>query len=136
VTDHGSWTCPFSPEERTVTLYRTVSEQFAAPNADRRVRTALIFAWRIAGRQACPVSPYMKPDLLEVEASAVSQAVEVECHPDPRTRMEKLIGLTLLVGVLASTFVVLFGGVIYVSRYASVTVDYRVFRGEPSDLRS
>src|SRR5271157_4410277 len=78
----------------------------------------------------------MKTDLLEAEASALSEAVEVERHPDPRTQMERLIGVTLLVGVLVSTFVVLLGGVIYVSRHASMTTDYRVFRGEPSDLRS
>jgi uncharacterized membrane protein len=78
----------------------------------------------------------MKTDLLEAEASALSEAVEVARHPDPRTQMEKLIGVTLLVGVLVSTFVVLLGGVIYVSRHASMTTDYRVFRGEPSDLRS
>jgi uncharacterized membrane protein len=78
----------------------------------------------------------MKIDLLETEASALKEAVEVERHPDPRTQMERLIGVTLLVGVLASTFVVLLGGVIYVSRHASMTTDYRVFRGEPSDLRS
>jgi len=50
--------------------------------------------------------------------------------------MEKLIGVTLLAGVLVSTFVVLLGGLIYVSRHASMHTDYRVFRGEPSDLRS
>jgi len=78
----------------------------------------------------------MKTDLLEAEALPVSETAEVERHPDPRMQMEKLIGVTLLVGVLASTFVVLLGGVIYVSRHASMTTDYRVFRGEPSDLRS
>jgi len=76
----------------------------------------------------------MKTDLLESEA--VTEVVEVERHADPRTQMEKLIGITLLAGVLASTLVVLLGGLIYVSRHGSTTVDYRVFRGEPSDLRT
>jgi uncharacterized membrane protein len=78
----------------------------------------------------------MKTDLLEEERLVLSEAVEVEQPHGPRTQMEKLIGATLLAGVSASTFVVLLGGLIYVSRHGSVTIDYHVFRGEPSDLRS
>ena len=51
-------------------------------------------------------------------------------------QMEKLIGLTLLAGVLASTIIVFLGGVVYVCRHSSAAVHYRVFRGEPSDLRT
>ncbi len=51
-------------------------------------------------------------------------------------RMEKLIGLVLLVGVLASAGIVLFGGVLYMWRHGETPVHYRIFRGEPSDLRS
>lgn len=51
-------------------------------------------------------------------------------------RMEKLIGLLLLVGLFASAVTVLGGGVIYLWRHGSSPVHYRVFRGEPSDLRS
>jgi uncharacterized membrane protein len=70
-----------------------------------------------------------------LETEPLSEVVEVEQHRGSHTQMEKLIGVTLLAGVLASTFVVFVGGVIYVSRHASLTIDYRVFRGEPSDLR-
>lgn len=51
-------------------------------------------------------------------------------------RMEKLIGIVLLAGVLASATIVLFGGVLYMIRHGSAPVHYRIFRGEPSDLRS
>ncbi len=51
-------------------------------------------------------------------------------------RMEKLIGLVLLAGVLASAVIVLFGGVLFMWRHGSTPVHYRIFRGEPSDLRN
>ena len=51
-------------------------------------------------------------------------------------RMEKLIGVVLLAGVLLSALIVLFGGVVYMWRHGSTPVHYRIFRGEPSDLRS
>jgi uncharacterized membrane protein len=51
-------------------------------------------------------------------------------------RMEKLIGIVLLAGVLLSAFIVLFGGVLYMWRHGATPVHYRIFRGEPSDLRS
>ena len=51
-------------------------------------------------------------------------------------RMERLIGVVLLSGVLASAAAVLFGGILYVVRHGSAPVDYHIFRGEPSDLRS
>ena len=41
----------------------------------------------------------------------------------------------MLVGVLVSAAIVLFGGAVYVWRHAHTPVHYRVFRGEPSDLR-
>ena len=71
-----------------------------------------------------------------LETEQLSEAVEVEQQRPSKTQMEKLIGITLLAGVLVSTFVVFLGGVIYVWRHSGLTVDYRVFRGEPSDLRS
>jgi uncharacterized membrane protein len=81
--------------------------------------------------------PIAVPTSTEVsEADALAKVAKLDLQPDPGKWMEKLIGVTLLAGVLASTFVVLFGGLIYVSRHARTTVDYRVFRGEPSDLRS
>ncbi len=51
-------------------------------------------------------------------------------------RMERLIGIVLLAGVLISAFIVLFGGALYMWRHGSSPVHYRIFRGEPSDLRS
>jgi uncharacterized membrane protein len=51
-------------------------------------------------------------------------------------RMEKLIGFVLLAGVLASAAAVLFGGAVYMWRHGSTPVHYRIFRGEPSDLRN
>ena len=51
-------------------------------------------------------------------------------------RMEKLIGFVLLAGVLASAAIVLFGGALYMWRHGSTPVHYRIFRGEPSDLRN
>jgi uncharacterized membrane protein len=51
-------------------------------------------------------------------------------------RMDVVIGNLLRFGVLVSALVVLFGGVLYLARYWHSPTDYRVFRGEPSDLRS
>jgi uncharacterized membrane protein len=51
-------------------------------------------------------------------------------------RMEKVIGMVLLTGVLTSAALVLFGGAIYMWRHGSTPVHYRIFRGEPSDLRN
>jgi uncharacterized membrane protein len=50
--------------------------------------------------------------------------------------IEKAIGLVLLVGVLASAAIVLFGGVVYIARHGAQVAQYQVFVGEPSDLRS
>jgi len=44
--------------------------------------------------------------------------------------------VVLLAGVLTSAAVVVFGGCVCVWRNGSQTVHYRVFRGEPSDLRT
>lgn len=52
------------------------------------------------------------------------------------TRMEKLIGMVLLAGVLASAAIVLFGGAVFMWKHGSIPVHYRIFRGEPSDLRN
>jgi uncharacterized membrane protein len=51
-------------------------------------------------------------------------------------RMDLVIGNLLRSGVLISALVVLFGGVVYLVRHGQSHADYRVFRGEPSDLRS
>ena len=50
-------------------------------------------------------------------------------------RVEGIIANLLRSGVLLSAAVVLFGAIIYLSRHGMATADYRVFRGEPSELR-
>ena len=50
-------------------------------------------------------------------------------------RMEILIANLLRTGVVLSALIVLFGAVIYLVRHGQSPADYRVFRGEPSDLR-
>jgi uncharacterized membrane protein len=51
-------------------------------------------------------------------------------------RMDLVIGNLLRSGVLLSALVVLFGGVVYLVGAGKSHTDYRVFRGEPLDLRS
>jgi uncharacterized membrane protein len=51
-------------------------------------------------------------------------------------RFESLIGSMLRVGVILAATVVLVGGVLYLINFGAVTPDYRIFRGEASDLRS
>jgi uncharacterized membrane protein len=50
-------------------------------------------------------------------------------------RIEDVIGNLLRAGVLLAAAVVLTGGIIYLVRHGGEPVEYRVFRGEPSDLR-
>jgi uncharacterized membrane protein len=50
-------------------------------------------------------------------------------------RMELFIGNLLRAGVLLSALIVLFGAVIYLARHGHSRADYRMFRGEPSELR-
>jgi len=51
-------------------------------------------------------------------------------------RIENIVGNLLRIGVSISAGVVLFGGLIYLIRHGRQSADYRVFRGEPSELRS
>jgi len=50
--------------------------------------------------------------------------------------MDDIIGTLLRVGVALAALVVLVGGILYLHRYGNTFPDYRVFHGEPSDLRS
>ena len=50
-------------------------------------------------------------------------------------RVERMIGTLLRWGVIVAAAVVLAGGAMYLVRYGSTIPDYRVFRGEPSNLR-
>jgi uncharacterized membrane protein len=51
-------------------------------------------------------------------------------------RMDMVIGNLLRWGVLLSALVVLLGGIVHLVRHGHSPAEYRVFRGEPSDLRS
>ena len=51
-------------------------------------------------------------------------------------KLENLVGNLLRAGVSISAFVVAFGGIVYLARHWGEPANYRVFQGEPSDLRS
>lgn len=51
-------------------------------------------------------------------------------------KIEEVVAVLLRTGVALSAAVVLIGGVIYLFRHGMSPADYRVFQGEPSDLRS
>jgi|SRR5215510_1068806 len=51
-------------------------------------------------------------------------------------RIERLIGLLLQVGVVLSIAVTLLGAVLYLGREGRHVAEFRVFRGQPWDLRS
>lgn len=94
---------------------------------------------RFSADRPPPAGAQTETQMLETEmlkTERLSEAAEAGPHRGSQTQMEKLIGVTLLAGVLASTCVVFLGGVIYVWRHSAEIVDYRVFRGESSDLRS
>ena len=50
-------------------------------------------------------------------------------------KTEYIIGNLLRAGVTLAAIVVLAGGILYLVRYGHSRADYRVFRGEPTDLR-
>lgn len=50
-------------------------------------------------------------------------------------RVENIIGNLLRVGVILAASVVFAGGVVYLVRHGGESANYRVFRGEPTDLR-
>lgn len=51
-------------------------------------------------------------------------------------RIENIIGNLLRTGVLISACVVLIGSVVYLARHGWEHADFRVFRGEPTELKS
>ena len=51
-------------------------------------------------------------------------------------QVERMIGALLRAGLIAAAAVVLLGAVVYVAHHGSERPDYRIFRGEPADLRS
>jgi uncharacterized membrane protein len=50
-------------------------------------------------------------------------------------KVEAMIANLLRAGVIISAFVVSVGGIIYLVRQGNSPADYRIFQGEPSDLR-
>jgi len=59
--------------------------------------------------------------------------------PDRRwtdQRIENIVGNLLRAGVSLSALVVMLGAIIYLARHGRSPADYRVFRGEPSNLKS
>jgi uncharacterized membrane protein len=50
--------------------------------------------------------------------------------------MEKIIGDLLRAGVLLSALIVACGALIYLIRHGHSPADYRVFHGEPTDLKN
>ena len=51
-------------------------------------------------------------------------------------QVEQTIGNLLRIGLILATAVVVAGAVLYLFRHGSEAPNYRVFRGEPADLRS
>lgn len=51
-------------------------------------------------------------------------------------QMDEIIGQMLRTGVMLSAVFVLAGGVVYLARHQTPVTDYRVFQGEPEELRT
>ncbi|MEJ2689655.1 MAG: DUF1634 domain-containing protein [Deltaproteobacteria bacterium] len=51
------------------------------------------------------------------------------------SRVERLVGEFLRVGVIIASVVVLVGGIAYLVRYGAGLPEYRIFSGEPAALR-
>jgi uncharacterized membrane protein len=50
-------------------------------------------------------------------------------------QLDQVIGNLLLAGVIISGVVAAAGGVLYLRHYGATTPDYRIFHGEPANLR-
>ena len=51
-------------------------------------------------------------------------------------RMDEIMGRLLRTGVILAAVVVLAGGALYLARHPEPVTDYRVFSGEPEELRT
>jgi uncharacterized membrane protein len=51
-------------------------------------------------------------------------------------QVEQIAGNLLRSGVIVAALVVLVGGILFLNRYGARMPDYRVFHGQPTDLRS
>jgi uncharacterized membrane protein len=56
--------------------------------------------------------------------------------PPADPRLQQVVGNLLRFGVLLAAAVVLTGGIAYLARHGGAIPDYRVFRGQPANLRS
>jgi uncharacterized membrane protein len=58
--------------------------------------------------------------------------------PDLRQdqRMDQIMAVLLRSGVLLAATLVFIGGIVYLSRHDLPTINYRVFQGEPQELRT
>jgi uncharacterized membrane protein len=56
--------------------------------------------------------------------------------PHHVTRVQQAVGNLLRAGVLLAAAVVLAGGILFLVRHGGAVPDYRVFRGEPANLRT
>jgi uncharacterized membrane protein len=52
------------------------------------------------------------------------------------TRIDSIIGNLLRAGVILASFIVLVGGGLYLTNHGKELPEYRIFHGEPSDLRN
>jgi uncharacterized membrane protein len=57
-------------------------------------------------------------------------------HTWTEQQIEKIVGNLLRIGVILAAVVVFWGGALYLIRAEATSPDYRVFHGEPADLRS
>jgi uncharacterized membrane protein len=51
-------------------------------------------------------------------------------------RIDEIMGLLLRTGVVLAAAIVFVGGVVYLTRHRMPVTDYRVFQGEPEELRT
>ncbi|HXM64359.1 MAG TPA: DUF1634 domain-containing protein [Terriglobales bacterium] len=61
---------------------------------------------------------------------------QIETQAFTDQKLENMVGNLLRAGVSLSALVVLFGGIIYLARHGREPASYKVFLGEPSDLKS
>jgi uncharacterized membrane protein len=62
--------------------------------------------------------------------------VSASPHQRPNQQIDQSMGAVLRLGVIVAASFVFLGGVIYLLRHSVPAVDYRVFQGEPSELRT
>src|ERR1700742_1573304 len=51
-------------------------------------------------------------------------------------KMDAIMGVLLRAGVVSAAAIVLVGGILFLIRHKTPVTDYRVFSGEPTDLRT